>query len=116
MISQMSRYIPKVVLESAKKFCHTFIMSGRISLFNKSKITFSSGGVNCVGYLYLPNTNNTKVPCVVMANGFSGTMDWNLPNYAEKFVAIGIAVLIFDYRYFGESQGEPRQLININKQ
>jgi pimeloyl-ACP methyl ester carboxylesterase len=51
-----------------------------------------------------------------MANGFSGTMDWILPAYAERFAAAGLAVLLFDYRYFGESQGKPRQLVSVRRQ
>jgi fermentation-respiration switch protein FrsA (DUF1100 family) len=43
-------------------------------------------------------------------------MDWNLPKYAERFAAAAFAVLIFDYRYFGESEGKPRQLVDIDKQ
>ena len=43
-------------------------------------------------------------------------MNYRLPNYAEHFVTAGFSVLIFDYRYLGESEGEPRQLINTLKQ
>jgi hypothetical protein len=51
-----------------------------------------------------------------MANGFSGTMDWILPRFAERFAAAGLAVLIFDYRHLGQSDGEPRQLVDVKKQ
>jgi dienelactone hydrolase len=51
-----------------------------------------------------------------MANGFSGTMDWVLPAFAERFVAADIAVCTFDYRHLGESTGNPRQVIDIDKQ
>jgi len=51
-----------------------------------------------------------------MANGFSGTMDWILPDFAERFAAAGIAALAFDYRHLGESEGEPRQIINVRRQ
>ena len=53
---------------------------------------------------------------MVMANGFSGTMDWILPSYAERFAVAGFAVLIFDYRFVGESEGQPRQLIDVKQQ
>jgi fermentation-respiration switch protein FrsA (DUF1100 family) len=39
-----------------------------------------------------------------------------LPKYAEKFVELGIAVFVFDYRCFGKSEGGPRQLLDIEKQ
>lgn len=58
----------------------------------------------------------SKLGCVVLANGFSGTMDWLLPDFAQQFSQAGFATFIFDYRYLGESEGEPRQVINLEKQ
>jgi pimeloyl-ACP methyl ester carboxylesterase len=48
-------------------------------------------------------------PCVVMAHGFGGTKDSGLLPFAEAFAEAGLDVLLFDYRGFGESTGEPRQ-------
>lgn len=48
-----------------------------------------------------------------MAHGFSGTRDDGLPAYAEEFCAAGHTVALFDYRGFGASTGEPRQIIDI---
>jgi uncharacterized protein len=84
--------------------------------FERSKVAFLSSDVECVGYLYEPADTENKLPCIVLANGFSGTMDWLLPGYAERFVAAGFIVLVFDYRYFGESNGEPRQLVSVSRQ
>jgi fermentation-respiration switch protein FrsA (DUF1100 family) len=53
---------------------------------------------------------------VVMAHGFSGTREQRLDVYAERFCAAGIGVLLFDYRHFGASGGEPRQLLDIGRQ
>jgi alpha-beta hydrolase superfamily lysophospholipase len=39
-----------------------------------------------------------------------------LAPYAERFVSAGMAVLVFDYRHFGASDGQPRQLIDITRQ
>jgi pimeloyl-ACP methyl ester carboxylesterase len=49
-------------------------------------------------------------PCVVMAHGFAGTKDSGLLPFAEAFARAGLDVLLFDYRCFGDSTGEPRQL------
>jgi dienelactone hydrolase len=86
-----------------------------VTQFSKKHISFPSGETRCSGYLYVPDAHGA-LPCIVLANGFTGTMDWNLPKYGERFAAAGFAALIFDYRYFGESEGEPRQLVDINKQ
>jgi len=51
-----------------------------------------------------------------MAHGFGGTRADGLAPYAERFAAAGMAVLVFDYRHFGDSGGEPRQLIDIGRQ
>jgi predicted alpha/beta hydrolase len=51
-----------------------------------------------------------------MAHGFTGTMDWILPDFAEIFAAGGFAVLTFDYRFLGASAGQPRQLIQTRHQ
>ena len=45
-----------------------------------------------------------------MAHGFGGTKDSGLLPFAEAFAEAGLDVLLFDYRCFGESTGEPRQL------
>ncbi len=51
-----------------------------------------------------------------MAHGFGGVKEARLDAYAERFAAAGHAALVFDYRYHGESGGEPRLLIDIGRQ
>jgi uncharacterized protein len=80
---------------------------------DRERVSFKSGKVNLRGYLYLSGGSELRpVPCVVLAHGFSGTMD-RLTEHATHFADGGIAALIFDYRNFGESEGEPRQLVEI---
>ena len=50
---------------------------------------------------------------IVMAHGLGGTRRMRLTAFAERFVAEGYACLVFDYRYFGDSEGQPRQLLDI---
>ncbi|AUX45184.1 alpha/beta hydrolase [Sorangium cellulosum] len=82
----------------------------------RTPLTFESEGVLCAATLFAPASPPAQRPCVVMANGFSGTMDWILPSFAERFAAAGLAVLAFDYRHLGRSDGEPRQLVDVRKQ
>jgi pimeloyl-ACP methyl ester carboxylesterase len=82
---------------------------------DRERVTFKSHGETCAGYLYRP-AGGGPAPCVVLGSGFSGTMDWILPDFARAFAANGIAALIFDYRTFGESGGFPRQWISVRRQ
>jgi fermentation-respiration switch protein FrsA (DUF1100 family) len=83
---------------------------------SREEVTFPSGGLRCAAWLYRPQTADQRVPCVVMGHGFSATRHERMPAFAERFVAAGAAVLCFDYRHFGDSEGEPRQLLDIAKQ
>ena len=84
--------------------------------FTTNPVSFDSDGTTCVGVLYRPADGDSEVPCVVMAHGFSGTMDWIVPDFAERFAEGGLAVLMFDYRYLGASGGQPRQLVSTRLQ
>ncbi len=79
-------------------------------------VGFDSHGTRCEGwYLRALNDEWTTTrgrPCVVMAHGFGATRDAGLLPFAEQFAASGADVLVFDYRGFGTSDGEPRQDVN----
>jgi len=81
----------------------------------RSEVSFESGGETCAAWLWRP-AGESETPCVVMAHGFSGVREQRLDAYAEHFSAAGLAVLLFDYRHFGASSGEPRQLVDIRLQ
>lgn len=81
----------------------------------RADISFESGGETCAAWLYRPEGEGPH-PCVVLAHGFGGTREARLWAYAERFRDAGIAALVFDYRYFGDSSGEPRQLISVKRQ
>lgn len=82
----------------------------------QSEVVFDSGGQSCAATLYQPAKGDGPIPCVVMGHGTSGTRDLGLAAYAERFANAGFAVLAFDYRHFGSSGGQPRQLISIRQQ
>src|ERR1044071_2272600 len=79
-------------------------------------VRIPSAGEQLAAYLYRPDAADGAVPCVVMAHGFSAPRDDGLPAYAEAFRDAGFAVVVFDYRHFGASTGEPRQLLDIGRQ
>jgi uncharacterized protein len=78
----------------------------------RQDVIFFADGVAVSAWLYLPGDTRETVPCVILSNGFGGTKDMVLEHYALQFVENNIAAIAFDYRYFGTSGGEPRQLFN----
>jgi fermentation-respiration switch protein FrsA (DUF1100 family) len=80
----------------------------------REDLSFESAGETCAawhlhgeGDAYLGHPGR---PCVIMAHGLGGTRDSGLLPFAEAFAGVGLEVLLFDYRCFGDSTGEPRQL------
>jgi len=81
----------------------------------REDLNFRSGGRRCAAWLYRPDGEGPH-PCVVLAHGFAGTREGRLWAFAERFRDAGMAALVFDYRNFGDSEGEPRQLLSIPSQ
>jgi uncharacterized protein len=83
--------------------------------FVREDITFSSGGTPCAAWLYRPD-DVPNPPIVVLAHGFAAFRELRLDAYAERFAQAGYAALVFDYRYWGASEGEPRRILDIKAQ
>jgi len=75
---------------------------------------FTSQGVHCSGDLYLP-AGVYRPPVVVMAHGFGAERAFGLPAYARRFAERGLATYLFDYRGFGDSDGEPRNYVDARR-
>lgn len=76
----------------------------------RTEVSFPVNGAPVHAWLYYPLDTTTRVPCIVMAHGLGGVKTAGLHAYAARFQAAGFAALVFDYRHFGASGGEPRQL------
>ena len=72
---------------------------------------FHSDGVRCAAWLYLPVAAHHP-PVIVMAHGFAGERRFGLEPFAERLAEAGFGVFLFDYRCFGDSDGEPRNLVD----
>lgn len=72
-------------------------------------LSFMVEGLTVRARLFLPANVETPRPCIIMSHGFGGTQDILLYRYVKRYREAGLAVLTYDYRYFGESAGEPRQ-------
>lgn len=76
-------------------------------------VAFPSQNAMLRGRLYLPQNAARPLPIVIMAHGFSATIDGMVADrYAQIFYEAGLAVLLYDHLSFGLSDGEPRQHIN----
>ncbi|MFI1383319.1 alpha/beta hydrolase [Embleya sp. NPDC020886] len=78
----------------------------------REKVHFVSGGTRCAAWHY-PGDNGA---CVIMAGGFAVTKEPGTDPFAKRFHEAGFGVLAFDYRRFGESGGQPRQVASIRGQ
>lgn len=83
--------------------------------FTRHDVAFISAEDTCAAWLYLP-TGVTSPPVVILGHGLGGTRKMRLGAFAERFAQAGIAALAFTYRYFGDSGGQPRQLLSIKRQ
>jgi uncharacterized protein len=84
---------------------------------NRREVRIGVGGTELAAWLYQPTSSRAgSVPCVILAHGFSGVRDMQLQRPAERFASAGYAALVFDYRHFGDSGGNPRQVLSIADQ
>lgn len=81
----------------------------------RTEISFTSGSDTCAAWLYLPE-GDSPAPVIVMAHGLGAVRSMRLDAFAERYCQQGYACLVFDYRHFGDSTGEPRQLLSIGRQ
>ncbi|KAA0098686.1 alpha/beta fold hydrolase [Mycolicibacterium sp. P1-18] len=84
--------------------------------FTYAEAHFYSDGTRCAARVYRSRAAGAEAPVVVMAHGLGGVRAMRLFAYAERFAAAGYAVVVFDYRGFGDSDGEPRQVLDIAAQ
>jgi uncharacterized protein len=80
-----------------------------------SPVEFMSEGEVVRGDLYLPEGEGPH-PVIVMAGGWCYVKELIQPEYGQYFFDAGYAVLIFDYRHLGASDGMPRQHLDPSKQ
>jgi dienelactone hydrolase len=81
----------------------------------RSDVRFHSGAEECGAWLYRPEGEG-PAPIVVLGHGLGAVKEMRLDAYAQRFLAAGFGALVFDYRHFGASGGEPRQLLDIGRQ
>ncbi|MEM9539372.1 MAG: alpha/beta hydrolase [Cyanobacteria bacterium P01_E01_bin.42] len=76
------------------------------------KVTFKSHGQTLVGNLYLPKdyVEEQVLPGVIVTGSWTSIKEQMSGLYAKELADRGFAALAFDFRNFGESEGEVRTL------
>lgn len=81
----------------------------------RTDVRFDSHGDECGAWFYRPDGPG-PFPVVVLCHGLGATREMGMDPYARAFAEAGVAVLAFTYRNFGDSEGEPRQVLDIGRQ
>jgi cephalosporin-C deacetylase-like acetyl esterase len=75
----------------------------------------TADNVTLRGWFYKPKDSSGRLPCLVMAHGFSALKEMDLDTFAEYFTSkLSLTCLVYDNRGFGASdtkEGQPRQEI-----
>jgi fermentation-respiration switch protein FrsA (DUF1100 family) len=77
----------------------------------KTHFAFQSEGERLAGNLFLPERRK-PVGVMVAVGPLTSVKEQAAGTYAQAMADRGYAALAFDYRYFGESDGQPRQFEN----
>jgi len=77
----------------------------------RSDVAFQSAGQTCRGWFYPAQGAQGPAPAIVMSHGITAVKEQQLAPFAERFAREGFNVLVFDFRYLGASDGEPRGLV-----
>lgn len=80
----------------------------------KNDVSFQSEGEQMAGHLYLPSNykSGDRLPLVIVTGSWTTVKEMMAGTYANKLADKGYAALTFDFRFFGESGGLPRQYEN----
>jgi dienelactone hydrolase len=83
-----------------------------LKLVDTELVHFYSDGCRLAGDIYKPkNVNaNDKYPAIVLVDGFTGIKEVYQVNYAVAFAKAGYVCICFDYRGYGESDGQRGRL------
>jgi uncharacterized protein len=76
----------------------------------RNDLTFTSDASRIAAHLYLPPTYRPgdRLPVVVVAGSWTSVKEQMAGLYGAELAKRGIAALAFDFRHWGESEGEPR--------
>jgi pimeloyl-ACP methyl ester carboxylesterase len=90
-------------------------MNGGIASYRTTVRIPTASGDELEAWLYLPEGEGPH-PVVVMAHGIGAIKAGGLAPFAERFCREGFAAIVFDYRQWGGSTGQPREELSFPRQ
>ncbi|WP_425075278.1 alpha/beta hydrolase [Psychroserpens sp. S379A] len=96
--------------DTTKNKTHNTIKTEKTTQKTMEKVTFKSDGLNLVGHLYYPANyvEGHTYPAVIVSGSWTTVKEQMAGLYAQKLAEKGVITLAFDFRNYGESEGEPR--------
>jgi uncharacterized protein len=86
-----------------------------VTELRREDVAYSSGGDGVAGWFY-PAGDGTPAPAIVFCPGFTGTRQAAFYQpYVARFVAAGYAVLLADYRGWGDSDGPRGEIVPLRQ-
>ncbi len=84
----------------------------------RTTTTFEVDGTTVEAWVYAPagGSDGQPAPVVVLGHGLGYVKSAGLDAFAQRFAEAGYAAMAFDYRSFGGSGGEPRQVLSARRQ
>ncbi|MEO0394456.1 MAG: alpha/beta hydrolase [Cyanobacteria bacterium P01_A01_bin.137] len=103
----------KTLLTAALLTAATWTIATQAEAAQVKEVTFESHGHTLVGNLYLPDDYaGQELPGIVVTGSWTSVKEQMSGLYAEELAEQGFAALAFDFRNFGESEGDIRGFEN----
>jgi len=77
----------------------------------RDEIEFRSNALLLRGWISLPDGRGPHA-LVILGHGLGGLKEWTIPDVADAFLEAGIGAMAFDFRNYGDSEGEPREEVD----
>lgn len=85
-------------------------MNSKSLTAGSNRVEFTSGGSKLIGVLFCPQgySEDQVYPSIVVGGPMATVKEQASGVFAAKLAELGFVALAFDYRRFGESEGQPR--------
>jgi fermentation-respiration switch protein FrsA (DUF1100 family) len=106
----MKRTILLIIIAAFIVSCNTKKESKSSKANTMKTIQFTSEGANLTGNIFYPKNyeEGKQYPAIIVSGSWTTVKEQMAGLYAKKLAENGFITLAFDFRNFGESEGEPR--------